>query len=177
MTAFEFLSILTSFVVVIISSIALYFNGRQSQKAADAILLQQELTKANVVEHFTGRFFDLLRDGRFHEKILEPEWSYQFWSLLSTEFYFFHHGILPKLMYTLWMIDLAKAYSDDTQGNNVRQTHIKYLDTYSFQYSEMTSFFEEIFKISKIAHEKERNDKIEKFVVNWLSKNKRDILS
>ncbi|MBN2286277.1 MAG: hypothetical protein JXI43_07500 [Tissierellales bacterium] len=178
MTSFEILSILTAIVVVIISSIALYFNGKQTKRAAETIELQQQLAKANVIEHFTGRFFDLLRDGKLHVKIVDPDWAYQFWSLLSTEFYFFHHGILPKLMYTLWMMDLASIYCDEENGENVRKSHVKYLDTYSIQYSKMTDFFEEICNIAKqSSNEKARNDRIQAYVFSWISKNERPILS
>lgn len=176
MSTFEIVSILVAFSALCISCIAVIFSGIQTKKASDALLLQQQLIRGNVIEHFTGRFFDLLKEGELHKKIKEEEWAYQFWSLLSTEFYFFHHGILPHFMFTLWMIDLSNLYAG-SDGKEIKQSHKKYLDTYSFLYEDMTSFFDNIHQISQEnTHDMGRNKAISEFTMNWYQEHKQKIL-
>ena len=125
----------------------------------------------------TSQFFDLLKEGNLNDKIKKPDWSYRFWSILSTEFYFFHHGILPSFMFTLWMIDLSGIYSG-TDGEEIRKSHMKYLDTYSFLYADMTGFFSQLHTIAKeCSHDSERNQKVSEYVNEWYMKNKKRTLS
>ena len=115
MTKFELISVIIASFAMLMACATAIFSALQTRKASQALLLQQQLMRGGVIESFTGRFYDLLREGELHNKIKEEEWAYQFWSLLSTEFYFFHHGILPQFMFTLWMVDLSILYKDSNE--------------------------------------------------------------
>jgi hypothetical protein len=130
--------------------------------------------------HFTDRFFELLKVGNvdeteasLHRKILnDSAWAYQFWSLHATEFYFFHNGVLPDFMYSLWMVDLAKMYASD-DGEKIWKSHSEYLSTYSSHYDDMCDFFEELYKFARSQMtEGERNENIADFVHTWREKNR-----
>lgn len=154
----------------------LRLNILQAERTAESILLDQQLARGNAVTYFTGRFFDLLKDGKgaeLQEIINDPNWAYHFWSLQATEFYFFQHGMLPLFMYGLWMIDLAKVYSDPN-GEAIYRLHTKYLQTYSFNYPDMIEFFGEIYDLArKHSDENLRNRQVWSYIEKWLKDHKR----
>ena len=138
--------------------------------------LDQQLARGNAVIHFTSRFFDLLR-GSMAKELLEmlsdENWAYQFWSLHSTEFFFFQHGILPTFMYSLWMIDLSKVYSSPN-GDAIRKSHVKYLQAYSFNYPAMIEFFDGIQNIAtKHPDENLRNRQVWNYVETWIKEHRK----
>ena len=172
MTIYEKITVCISISALLVTCIVVYYNAIQIKKSSEAILMQRQVFRGNTIENFSNRFFELLKQGRLHDKINDPDWAYQFWSLLATEFYFYHHCILPEFMYSLWMIDLAKLYYEEN-GTSIRKSHTNYLDTYSFQYTKMTDFFDMIHQISqKYSHEKARNENVSKFVKDWINENK-----
>jgi hypothetical protein len=172
MSAFESVSIIIGAVALILSSGALIFNSIQTRQTNKSLLANQQLERGNAVLHFTTRFFDLVKNGSPEAQLSDPEWSYQFWSLHTSEFYFYHHGILPIFMYTLWMMDLCKFYTG-TEGEKVRATHVKYLKTYSFHYKEMADFYNQLYQIAKDSDDEMiRNDRVTKFVGEWFKKNR-----
>jgi hypothetical protein len=176
MTPFELLSSVIAIVAVAMSIAAVVYNGVQVKQAAKAILLQQQIERGNAVMHFTERYFELVKEGDTFKKFNDETWSYQFWSLHATEFYFFHHGILPEFMYSLWIIDLANLYSQNSQVS-IRASHTDYLQAYSSNYPEMIEFYSRINEIAK--HDDDvnlRNNDVAVFVNNWISKNKRELL-
>jgi hypothetical protein len=90
----------------------------QTRRQADVAVAQAELSagtgQSATVIHFTSRFFDLIRDGMRFES---DEWRYQYWSLHASEFYFFHNGWLPRVMYESWMVELVnKCYRAQPQA-------------------------------------------------------------
>ena len=108
MNSFEAISITTATLAVIFSGIAIFFQGSQTRRMSKSLELDQQNSLGNATIHFTSRFMDLVRDGKAIEKIDDPDWSYRFWTLISTEFYFFHHQMLPHFMFKLWMYDLCE---------------------------------------------------------------------
>ena len=177
MTTFELVSAFIALSAFITSCIAVLFNGVQTKKAVEAINLQQKLSaSAYIVDDLIRRFYDLLKEGELHEKVIEPEWSHKYWNLLTTEFYFFQHGILPTFIVSLWMTDLANIYSGKN-GKEIRKSHIDFLENNSFQYKKMLSFYEKIYNIAEKESNSnsERNRKIIEFTSSWISKNKENI--
>jgi hypothetical protein len=176
MTLYEFLSFSIALVAVIISVIAVSYNGIQVKQATKAALLQQQIERGNVTMHFTDRYFDLVKEGDTFKNFNNENWAYQFWSLHATEFYFFHHGVLPVFMYSLWMIDLANLYTGDGE-KEIRVSHEKYLETYSFNYPEMIEFYTLINQIAtQFNNENLRNKNIAEFVERWIGTNKKELL-
>jgi hypothetical protein len=172
MSTFEIVSAIVGITALLISAGALIFNGIQTRQANRQLAANQQQERGTAVLHFTSRFFDLAKAGRPEFQLNNPEWAYEFWSLHTTEFYFFHHGILPVFMYTLWMMDLANFYSGE-QGDQNRKSHVDYLHTYSFHYPEIGLFYEEIYTIAKTSgDELSRNRRITKFVAEWIKKNR-----
>ena len=88
------------------------FSGRQSE---------------NVI-HFTDRYLDLIGDGM---KVGDEHWRRELWGLLSTEFSFFSEGWLPTFIFQLWMVELARTYTDHP---DVWQSHAAYLDQFEVVY-------------------------------------------
>jgi hypothetical protein len=177
MTGFELLSITIAIVALILSAATVVYTHIQTKRAKEAVVFQQQIARGDAVMHFTDRFFDLLRTGEPLRQISDPDWAYQFWSLQASEFYFFHHGLLPPFMYSLWMIDLAELYSG-IDGQKVRETHVKYLKEYSLHYHEMTSFYSELYKLAKdYSDNATRNRKVAEFVTIWITQNRRVALS
>ena len=172
MSPFEITTVIVGIIALLISAGALIFNGIQTYQANIGLTARQQLERGTAVLHFTSRFFDLVKAGRPESRLRNPEWAYEFWSLHTTEFYFFHHGILPVFMYTLWMMDLASFYCGEP-GEQNRQSHVEYLHTYSFHYPEIGAFYEEIYSIARSSgDELSRNRHITRFVEEWIEKNK-----
>lgn len=177
MTISELISFSVAIVALLLSVIGIVFSGIQTKRATETLVMNQQLERGNAVIHFTSRFFDLVRDGEPDSELTNPQWAYQFWSLHATEFYFFHHGILPTFMYSLWMIDMAKLYSGPN-GQHARQSHIQYLHTYSFNYPEMISFFNEINEMARTCNDENmKNRKVAEYVSSWINENKRNWLN
>jgi len=177
MTTSQIISITVPLIALVVSTIALIFNGMQVRRAARSFMLNEQIARGNAVMHFTDRFFKLAEQGEPHNKLREPEWAYQFWSLQATEFYFFHHGVLPTFMYTLWMIDMASFYSG-SEGEANRKSHLEYLKEYSFNYPEMNSFFNDLYELARTSGEANlRNQKVADFITAWIAKNKKEVFA
>jgi hypothetical protein len=159
-----------------VSISAVFYSARQTGLAVSALQLNQQVSRAQSVIHFTNRFFDLVEKGEPCNRFNDQNWIYQFWSLHATEFYFFHHGIIPTFMYSLWMIDLAALY-DCSNGPAIRETHKNYLESYSLNYIEMIEFYHSIYEIARDCDDVIlRNRKVSRFVMDWIGKNKGEIL-
>jgi hypothetical protein len=156
---------------------AVLFSAIQTISATKAVNLSQQLERGNAVIHFTNQFSALVHDSLPDGAFSDLRWAAQFWSLHATEFYFFHHGILPVFMYTLWMIDLAELYSGQN-GTQARESHLKHLRTYSFNYPEMVSFFHDIYeKARTCSDDNMRNREVAGYVTAWIAQNKRSRLN
>lgn len=174
----SFLSILIAVVSLAVSFLGARAAQKQADQAESAVLLSVQISKSEAISHFTDRFFDLLKDKGDHsieEKLIrDPGWAYQFWSLQSTEFYFFHHRVIPLFMYTLWMVDLAAMYVG-AKGEQIRQSHQAYLDKYSLNYDEMCGFFDEMYKKAKNQSDvKIRNKAIAAWMEDWFKAHQRE---
>lgn len=120
----------------------LRISRSQANLAADANDHARQIGHGQAVIHFSSRYFDLMNRGpRFDD----AQWTYQFWNLHSTEFYFFHMGWLPEFMYELWMVELASTYSSQGQAWT---SHEKYLNCYSNNYPEMLDFFQKVHELA-----------------------------
>jgi hypothetical protein len=176
MTSSEMFTLVATVTALLLSAAGILFSGVQTMKAAETLQLTQQLERGNAVIHFTSRFFDLVKDGTPEIEMADSQWATRFWGLHATEFYFFHHSILPTFMYSLWMIDLAHLYSGPT-GEKVRESHEQYLRTYSFNYPEMVAFFNEIYETARTCGDENlRNSRVADYVASWITSNKRSRL-
>jgi len=137
---------------------------RQADVAAEQSRMSAQTSQSVNVTHFTSRFFDLIRDGM---RFSSPEWTYQYWSLHATEFYFFHNGWLPRFIYQLWMVELVNRVLRNNP--EVCAAHLEYLDLYSVSYGEMREFFGGLHEIARREHEsvQARNAEITAYVGSW----------
>lgn len=159
---------------LVLSGVAIMIAWRQARQANQ---LTQQVARGETISHFTDRFFDLLKDVKhpsLQQQLLnESGWAHQFWSLHATEFYFFHHGILPRFMYALWMVYLAELYSGP-DGARIWDAHKTYLDTYSLDYNDMYEFYAEIYRIASVTDSPQKqNREVAAWVERWIRKNRR----
>ena len=148
----------------------------QSKQASATLALQQEIERADAVMHFTNRYVDLLGRGNPADMISDAgyDFEFEFWSLHATEFYFFHHGVLPEFMYSLWMIDLGELYAAD-QEKAIRHSHENYLQAYAFGYPKMVGFYDELHRVaapSSPQSAQERNHAIVDVVAAWINEHR-----
>ncbi len=157
-------------VALIVAAITAWATYRQAKKTEDALTLQQRFSRANTVLHFTQSFFHLIeQNGRVtSEKLQDLDWSYKYWGLHSTEFYFYHIGVIPKLMYALWIVDVADLYASDE--GCAWQSHEEFLNHYSVLYPEMKDFFSKINDISKTKSRDTRHRDVREYVLDWVDK-------
>lgn len=175
MTTYEMISVISAVSALLVSAVAIFFNAIQTRRLTEANLMEQQFARSNAVIHFTSRFFDLLKDGPPTNKFADSTWANQFWSLQATEFYFFHHGLLPAFMYELWMIELAKLYCDDEQ--QIRKSHADFLASYSFNYPDMIGFYNQLYETAKANGDGNlRNRQVAEFVKTWCSAHKKSLL-
>lgn len=170
------IALVVSGISFIATLLAALYARWQANNAAESNQLTRQFARSNAIMHFTDRFFDLLKevkDGDLSHKLLsDPDWRYQFWSLQATEFYFFHRGLLPTFMYSLWMTDLANLYAG-ANGEQIRQSHQQYLENYSLHYVKMSTFFDEIFRLAASnSHERSRNHALVDFIRQWIKDHK-----
>ena len=154
------------------------YTRSQVEQAMEALHQNERLAFSTTVMHFTDRFFDLAKDGEPSQKIISDEaWAYQFWSLQATEFYFFHHNMLPVFLYALWMIELAHMYRG-ANGAMIRESHVQYLKVYSLNYREMCEFFEQLYTIAKEQDNPTiRSMAIGRWVHKWFEDNKQNVVN
>jgi hypothetical protein len=175
MSQYEFISILVGLVAVSVSAFAMIFTGVQARRASQALLFAEQIEKGEAVAHFSGQFLQLIADGEPGTMVSNDLWAYRYWSLQSTEFYFFHHRILPPFIYTLWMADLAVLYAGSSGPTAIR-TQRAFLKPYEECYPQMIRFFEGLQTIA--AEETEvlnRNSRIAAYVQGWVRDNARNI--
>jgi hypothetical protein len=157
-------------IALVVSAMALVFNSIQTRNAIKALSMTQTLARGNAVFHFTNRYFDLVRDGDPAQMLDDAKWSYQYWSLHATEFYFFHHGMLPSFMYSLWMFELAGVYRSK---QHTREAHSEHLRIFSAGYPEMVEFFNDLYDTARRCEDDIlRNREVAKLVGTWAAKSK-----
>lgn len=138
----------------------------QADAASHANVHAEQLGQSQAVIHFTGRFFDLMRQAADFN---DAQWSYQFWSLHATEYYFFDNRWIPRFMYALWMAELASVYCDD---KDAWPSHEKYLERYSTMYPEMYDFFLRLREIAanNPTNMPSRNRQIKNYLEEWMTR-------
>jgi len=143
------------------------FAGIQARRASQTFQFTQQIQRSEAVAHFTGQFLSLLAGGDPGKLIHNADWAYRFWSLQSTEFYFFHHGILPRFIYTLWMVDLAALYSGPS-GRRAIDTYEEFMTSYAVNYPAMVDFFGGIRNLACAdCDADERSRRVARYVEEW----------
>ncbi|GAA2819655.1 hypothetical protein [Saccharopolyspora taberi] len=176
----QWLSSIVAMVACAISLGALFVSRRQAGVAAEqlAVATRQAETAKQAYHHarqishsqatvnFVERFLGLIRGGK---KFDDPEWSFEFWSLYTIEFYFFHNDMIPDFMYRLWMKDLAFIY---LESEDAWESHERYLKDFQMSYDEMHEFFDSIkgIAMSHRADQASRARAVERFVGDWKGK-------
>ncbi|MEQ8675209.1 MAG: hypothetical protein RLP44_04625 [Aggregatilineales bacterium] len=157
-------SLIVSALALLGSGFAVFIQSKQTNKA---LAQDQNFARANTVIHFTNAFFDLSRQSgqALEENFKDSTWREQYWGLLSAEFYFFHHNVIPPEMFALWMSDLADAYR---RYDRLWESHEAYLNQYGSLYSEMKDFFVAIHDASL---EKDIYEAVKQKTINWLKGN------
>jgi hypothetical protein len=138
--------------------------AHEATAAQEANEHARRMGQSEAVIHFTGRFFDLMADGA---QFADPAWTYQFWSLHATEFYFFHNRWIPEFMYQLWMVELASTYCESPK---IWASHERYLSNYSPNYPQMCDFFRRVHEIAT-GHRNDLSSRcraVQEHVKNWL---------
>jgi hypothetical protein len=159
-------ALLASAVSVVLAARSTREAHRQADLAEHAIAHAKQSGQVATVIHFTSRFFDLMKEGEHFE---DRDWTYQFWSLQATEYYFFDNAWLPSFMYELWMVEMVAAYCADPA---VWRSHEQYLTRYSSNYPTMLSFFTGLAEIATQSFESDhdRNATITGYVAAWPSR-------
>jgi hypothetical protein len=162
-TAAAYGALLVSAFSVILAARSAKAARRHADAAERATEHAQQSGAGATVIHFTNRFFDLMRNGPHFD---DPDWEYQFWSLLDIEFYFFDHGWLPSFIYELWMVDLVAGYRTFPQASRSHQQH---LDRLAANYPDMIRFFAHLadLAVDDFDSERERNRAISRSVSSW----------
>lgn len=147
----ELLSILISFLALIVSIYVVYHMKIQIVKQNEALVLQNRLGQLSSIEFFSNSFKEILKDcDRGLVSSLENEqFAKNYWSLLSNEYYAFHYGVIPKFLFSLWIVDLLRIYKSKN-GVKIREFHKNHLKVYNLVYQEMCLFFQEVYKISQM---------------------------
>src|SRR5919199_4092511 len=169
MTSNEFLSLFFATAALVVSLIGVVFNGLQIRRATQTLRLDEQVERVQAVMEFTRRYAEIVKGDDPAKLIGDEQRENELWILHSTEFYFFHHGVIPAFMYALWMIDLAELYTGPN-GATARESHKKYVARYSPNYDAMIRFFSGIYERSNPGlDESVRNSDLDKFVTNWIA--------
>jgi hypothetical protein len=166
----EFLTTAAACGALLVSAVSAAFaarSARETRRQADVAELATEHAQQSgvgaIVIHFTSRFFELMKDGpRFDD----PAWTYQYWSLQATEFYFFDNGWLPSFLYELWMVEMVTGYRSFPE---TKDSHRHYLDRYAANYPSIVSFFAHLADIATtdFDSERDRNLAVSELVSSW----------
>lgn len=171
------IEIIVAFLAFLVSIPTAFATLLQARKTEESLEQQQGLFQANTLLHFTQAYFQIMDDHGYPdaELLADKIRRDKYWAVHSSEFYFFHHGVIPQLMYALWMVDMADFYFNYPEAWSF---HKQFLEHYKELYPEMKDFFNGIYNISKIQEEQEiRHRKVDEFVQKWIHENKRDTMS
>jgi hypothetical protein len=128
--------------------------------AIAAYVQYRNTLQANTVLHFTKEYFSL---GKEPKDFKQEDWN-KYWSLHSTEFYFYKSKAIPAKMYALWIIEVADIYHDIPVS---REYHQEFLSIYKVLYPEMTEFFTKVCDISKNEDKAQRHKEIAKLIIPY----------
>jgi hypothetical protein len=155
-------ALLASFVSVVLAARSAREARRQADVAERATEHAQQSGVGAIVIHFTSRFFELMKGGpRFDD----PDWTYQYWSLQATEFYFFDNGWLPSFLYEIWMVEMVTGYRSFP---GTKDSH-HYLERYAANYPSIVRFFAHLADIATtdFDSERDRNLAVSSLVSSW----------
>jgi hypothetical protein len=158
-------------IAIFVSAYSAYVTYEQAKHAKASLRQNEDFSRANVVIHYMEAYqeFVATNDGIPNPmQFNDAKWAGTYWSLHSAEFYFFHHGVIPPEIYTLWMIDVVEMYTADS----VWKSHERYLESYEILYPEMRYFFSGVREKSKINNIEDRHHAVKSFIDHWIELNK-----
>ncbi len=167
---------LESSVAIIVALVAIAISIWQTNQTRKAITQDFRFERAETVRHFTQLYFDFVEKHKgklTSERFKDQELAFAFWSLLSTEYYFYREGAIPHLIFASWVVDVEEFYAESSE---VWQSHSDYLRHYEFLHPDMIEFFSEIYKFSNMGLSRQQlHHQIMDYVYN-LSQTKTDTL-
>lgn len=101
-------------------------------------------------------------------KIKDSIWRKKYIGLLTTEFYFFHNGALPKFFVFIRMTRLSTLLNESVHMQASFEFFVKRSSGRSV---EMYTFYREIRKISRLPYTNDRYEAVEKLVYGWTDRN------
>lgn len=165
-----------AFAVSLPTAFATYIQAKKTEEALDQ---QQNFSQANAILHFTQEYFSLVQQyGEPSAAAMQnDQWTQKYWALQSTEFYFFHHGVIPKMMYALWMVDMVDMYA---MLPGAWESHKVFLKRYQL-YDDMRDFFTGIHQIAEKFNDEDerykRHNEVHTYVFQWIDDNQASTLS
>jgi hypothetical protein len=164
---------------LVVSVFTVWYIARQVEQATEAYRFTQQVEKGTAVIHFTAQFSELLEAGDPLQQFVPPTspekvaWQNRYWSLLGTEFYFFHHGLLPEFMFSLWVANLAELYRSE-HGSGAWESHRRFMEAYSVEYPEMLEFFAEVHLLAETTGDNlAMRQAVSARVRDWIAANRR----
>lgn len=164
---------LVDFSALFISILALTTSGFVVMYTRRQVKHEENFALAETLMHFTKSYFEAVEstDKPFEECLSDEAWIERYWGLHGTEFYFFHHGTIPKTMYKIWMTDVIDIYSEHPEA---WEKHLKYLAVYGVVYPQMREFFIRINKIAQAdIKQEEKYARLSKYIDNWHTNSKK----
>lgn len=164
----NFLSAIATVVTGITAIVAIVISIRQGKQTERALAQDNKFEQAETVRHFTELYFKFVeeRQGKVtFDKLKKENVVSAYWSLLSTEYYFYREGAIPPLMFASWVVDLAELYEE---SNDVWESHSDFLKAYRYLHPDMLTFFENIRKLSGLGNTEQIHCQIKNFVYEWL---------
>ncbi len=159
-----FATIITGFTAIV----AIVISVRQGKQTEKALTQDDKFEQAQTVRHFTQLYFDFAekRQGNVtFDKLKKEGVVSAFWSLLSTEYYFYREGAIPPIMFASWVVDLAELYAENLDG---WESHHDFLKAYRYLHPDMIGFFEKIYELSGLGDVEQIHYQIKDFVYEWV---------
>lgn len=151
---------------LLITAASVVYAAKQAKVAAEALAASRESTLASTILHFTTRYTDQFLTGEPLEKrIAEESFQNHFWAEYIVEFYFFDHGVVPKDIYTIWIVTLGRLYTG-ANGPLFRQSHRRFLQEFGKGYPRAVEFFEGVERVCEASPEK-RDEELSRYVREW----------
>jgi hypothetical protein len=114
----------------------------QAQVADDGNQRIRHAAEIELVMHCADRWHEVRRRGIL---ISDREWCEQFWGLYFLQFLYFDQGDIPRILFGLWMVELATLYAEN---NGLWAAHEAHLLRYSSSYKRAYTFYSKISEFS-----------------------------
>lgn len=153
---------------LLITAASVVYAAKQAKVAAEALTASRESALASTILHFTTRYTDQFLTGDPLEKrIAEEPFQNHFWAEYIVEFYFFDHGVVPKDIYTIWMVTLGRLYTG-AQGQVFQQSHRRFLSEFGKGYPRAVQFFEGLERVCQDSPPDKRDEELSRYVRQWV---------